>query len=260
MDSRGHGGTLLLARSWHVISEAGSVGPAKGAASQSRWRPDPMRPAAHRRAQAATATVSAPSLRKRSRPRWPRRARCSAANTPTRSPRSWPTLRLTERGNVTVAAVRIAPPRAVTRMARRASFGSVRKLPSGRWQARYTAPGGSTVAAPSTFDTKLDAQAWLATVRADLVRGAWLPADRGNHVRHLRDAPGSSTARSSRAPAPTTASLLDAHLLPTFAATPIRRLSPALVREWHAKTALSYADRAGARVHAAQDDLRDRRS
>ena len=61
--------------------------------------------------------------------------------------------------------------------AKRSNFGSLRKLPSGRWQARYTAPGGKTTTAPMTFDTKGDALAWLSTVRADLVRGAWLPPD-----------------------------------------------------------------------------------
>jgi hypothetical protein len=62
-------------------------------------------------------------------------------------------------------------------VARRATFGNIRRLPSGRYQARFTDPAGRKVPAPMTFDTKLDAQAWLATMRADLVRGAWMPAD-----------------------------------------------------------------------------------
>ena len=61
---------------------------------------------------------------------------------------------------------------------KRSAFGNVAKLPSGRWRARYTQPGTARwVNAPMTFDTKLAAQAWLATIRADLVRGAWLPPD-----------------------------------------------------------------------------------
>src|SRR4051794_334633 len=123
-------------------------------------------------------------------------------------------------------------------MARRSSFGSVRKLPSGHWQARYTSPGGHTVTAPQTFHTKLDAQAWLATVRADLVRGAWLPADHSTTFGRYAE-----TWLAHRPLKPRTRAhyraLLDAHLLPTFGALPIRRVSPAAVREWHARTALS---------------------
>ena len=56
-------------------------------------------------------------------------------------------------------------------MARR-SFGNVRKLPSGRWQATYTdIHTGGRVAAPDTFPTKTDANVWLATVEADAARG-----------------------------------------------------------------------------------------
>lgn len=56
-------------------------------------------------------------------------------------------------------------------MARR-SFGNVRKLPSGRWQATYTdVHSGRRVAAPDTFPTKTDANVWLATVEADAARG-----------------------------------------------------------------------------------------
>lgn len=53
-------------------------------------------------------------------------------------------------------------------------FGSVRKLPSGRWQARYRDGSGSQVAAPTTFATKGDANRFLATMEADLVRGQYL--------------------------------------------------------------------------------------
>jgi hypothetical protein len=57
------------------------------------------------------------------------------------------------------------------------------------------------VPAPHTFHTKLDAQAWLATVRADLVRGAWLPADHATTFAQYAD-----TWLEHLAPARTTAS------------------------------------------------------
>ena len=63
------------------------------------------------------------------------------------------------------------------------TFGSVRQLPSkrdtarkkfGRFQARYTAPNGERVTAPSTFVTKLDADGWLARERRIIDRGEWI--------------------------------------------------------------------------------------
>ncbi|CAG7573201.1 integrase-like protein [Barrientosiimonas humi] len=56
---------------------------------------------------------------------------------------------------------------------RRATFGSVRKLPSGRWQARYTGPDGREHRAEHTFTTKTDANAWLGTRYADITRDDW---------------------------------------------------------------------------------------
>lgn len=124
-------------------------------------------------------------------------------------------------------------------MARRASFGSVRKLPSGRWQARYNVPGSTTsLTAPMTFDTKLDAQSWLATIRSDLVRGAWLAPSSAITLSTY-----SATWIEHRTLQPRTRAhyrkLLNAHILPTLGTIPVRRLSPAVVREWHAKTAIT---------------------
>lgn len=56
---------------------------------------------------------------------------------------------------------------------RRREFGTVRQLPSGRWQARYWAPDGSRRKAPETFDTKTDAQTWLTLTQADIERNHW---------------------------------------------------------------------------------------
>ena len=52
-------------------------------------------------------------------------------------------------------------------------FGSIRKLPSGRWQARYRAPDGERRTAPVTFTTKKAASAWLADVQSDIERNRW---------------------------------------------------------------------------------------
>lgn len=44
-------------------------------------------------------------------------------------------------------------------------FGSIRRLPSGKYQARYSAPSGDTVTAPITFVARIDAEAWLHAER-----------------------------------------------------------------------------------------------
>ena len=61
----------------------------------------------------------------------------------------------------------------------RRRFGSVRRLPSGRWQVRYRDKAGKQHAAPSTFEHKTDAAMWLARVETDLHRGEWINPERG---------------------------------------------------------------------------------
>jgi hypothetical protein len=55
-------------------------------------------------------------------------------------------------------------------MSKMRDFGNVRKLASGRYQARYWNLGGQ-VAAPATFATKSDANAWLSAVETDQRHG-----------------------------------------------------------------------------------------
>ncbi len=52
-------------------------------------------------------------------------------------------------------------------------FGALRKLPSGRWQARYWSPGGSRITADRTFATKTEASLFLEQVEVDQRRGVW---------------------------------------------------------------------------------------
>ena len=49
------------------------------------------------------------------------------------------------------------------------SFGSIRKLPSGRWQVRYRGSDGLLRSAPHTFARKADAGKWLALTQAELL-------------------------------------------------------------------------------------------
>ncbi|HEX5088939.1 MAG TPA: site-specific integrase [Nocardioides sp.] len=69
--------------------------------------------------------------------------------------------------------------RSTPRKPTRTSFGNVRRLPSGRWQARFTDSREERHTAPVTFVSKREAEDYLATVRADMVRGAWRAPELG---------------------------------------------------------------------------------
>jgi len=60
-------------------------------------------------------------------------------------------------------------------MPRRRQFGTVRKLPSGRFQAFYFHEG-STHKAPQTYSMKSDATAWLSVQAGEVAKGTWQPA------------------------------------------------------------------------------------
>src|SRR5919198_3052879 len=52
-------------------------------------------------------------------------------------------------------------------------FGSVRQLPSGRWQARYPGPDGRLRSAPETFARKRDAERYLTMVESAMAKNEW---------------------------------------------------------------------------------------
>jgi hypothetical protein len=58
-------------------------------------------------------------------------------------------------------------------MAKREAFGSIRLLPSGKWQARYIGPDLIRHTGRFTFSTKQDARGWLAQRKAEIVSGVW---------------------------------------------------------------------------------------
>jgi integrase len=110
--------------------------------------------------------------------------------------------------------------------------GRVRQLPSGRWQARYIDGAGNLRPAPVTFDTKLDAAAWLA----DYVEGVALAPQRQNDPTLTAYA---ETWLAGRELKPRTRAhyveLLDDLILPRLGDLRMSRLSPTKVREWYGK-------------------------
>lgn len=121
---------------------------------------------------------------------------------------------------------------------RAAGTGATRKLPSGRWQARFRGPDGTMRPAPVTFDTKLDASAWLSSQVDAVDQGVW----------STPDAPSSSGRQTlkqyadmwlaSRELKPRTRllyrNLLDAVILPDLGDVPVGALKPTTVRNWYA--------------------------
>lgn len=59
-------------------------------------------------------------------------------------------------------------------MAQRRAFGSVRKLTSGRHQARYIGPDGISYKGPRTYESKDDATGWLRDEEKMIERGDWI--------------------------------------------------------------------------------------
>ncbi|MFZ2563072.1 tyrosine-type recombinase/integrase [Corynebacterium variabile] len=57
----------------------------------------------------------------------------------------------------------------------RRTFGAVRELPSGRFQAKYTGPDGKWHKAPRTYDHRGDAEGWLNTERKLIDLEVWTP-------------------------------------------------------------------------------------
>lgn len=61
-------------------------------------------------------------------------------------------------------------------MKNRRSFGAIRRLPSGRYQASMPHPAGTArINAPQTFTTRIDAEGWLAKELRDISTGDWSP-------------------------------------------------------------------------------------
>lgn len=75
-----------------------------------------------------------------------------------------------------------AQDRGTRRSAGRRTFGSISRLPSGNWRARYADPSHqgpgrpAWINAPTTFLTKRDAAGWLAAREAEIVEHRWRPA------------------------------------------------------------------------------------
>jgi integrase len=140
-------------------------------------------------------------------------------------------------------------------MAEKRGFGSIRRLPSGRYQARYTGPDGGEHKAPATFAAKIDAEAWLTDRRREIDADLWNPnaGKPPEKVAFSTYAAGWLASRQVAGRAIKTRTrehyekLLDDHLVPAFGTRQVSAITPTDVREWYGKT---LADRPTLRSHA----------
>ncbi|MFC5831213.1 tyrosine-type recombinase/integrase [Nonomuraea insulae] len=112
-------------------------------------------------------------------------------------------------------------------------FGRVRKLPSGRFQARYQGPDGVDRTAPNTFATKKEAEIWLTKKEAELLAGDWLNPDLGKVS--FKEY-GSTWIDERPGLRPKTVQLYEGllriHLLPTFGNCAMSEVKVAHIRKW----------------------------
>ncbi|PJM96964.1 tyrosine-type recombinase/integrase [Streptomyces sp. CB01373] len=113
---------------------------------------------------------------------------------------------------------------------KRRQFGRVRKLPSGRYQARYVGPDGLLRPAPDTFRTKRDADEWLADKQTEMRRGDWHDPDAGKVPFGVYAAAWVQERELTARTQQLYESLLHLHLEPTFGGVNVAEISPPFVR------------------------------
>ncbi|MET9397633.1 site-specific integrase [Kitasatospora sp. NPDC002965] len=115
----------------------------------------------------------------------------------------------------------------------RRRFGSVRQLPSGRWQVRYRDPlTGELRPDEKTYATKTDAEVRLSQLEADITREKWVDPDAGKvnfgeyATKWLKERKLEETTRERYETA------LRLHIMPTLGPRFLVDITPARVRTW----------------------------
>ncbi|MFC4052217.1 tyrosine recombinase XerC [Actinomadura syzygii] len=115
-------------------------------------------------------------------------------------------------------------------------FGSVRQLPSGRFQIRYPGPDGKMRSGGTTYATEREAEKQLSLIEAKLLTGDWTDPKRAKvklseyAAKWITERPDLRvrTIEIYRG-------LLRRHLVPYLGNVPIGKIDTAAVREWRAE-------------------------
>jgi integrase len=135
------------------------------------------------------------------------------------------------------------------------TFASINQLPSKRWQVRYTGPDGVRHYAPHTYETRVNAEAFVVALRRKIDRDQWNASDEAPresitfsayaaHWLENRQVAGRPIKARTREHYQC---ILDDHLLDTFGNRQVGAIKPKHVREWYAAT---LADRPTMRSHS----------
>lgn len=117
----------------------------------------------------------------------------------------------------------------------RRSFGRIRQLPSGRFQASYIGPDGKLHKAPKTFLHDTDAERWIGGERRKIDLGTWGAVERSDGItlrayadRWIEQRPLRPRTRQHYK------SMLERLILPDLGDAKFATITPAKVRTWHA--------------------------
>ncbi len=137
----------------------------------------------------------------------------------------------------------------MTKPKARRQFGNVRQLPSGRWQAFYRLDG-QRHNAERTFRTKTEANDYLTTIKADVIKGRWIDPEAGRvPFREYAERWLKRRSDDPRKPlAPTTLAkyrrLLDDYILDEFGSHQLGLIKSGQVQAWHDGIARKHASTA----------------
>ncbi|GIF15272.1 hypothetical protein Ate01nite_53040 [Actinoplanes teichomyceticus] len=114
-------------------------------------------------------------------------------------------------------------------------FGNVRKLPSGRFQARYLGPDGIERKAPNTVDTERLAAQWRTLVESEIIRGEWQAPEAGDV--HLARYGREWIAHRKLQPRTREnyEDLFRLHIEPTLGHLALGAIKPQTIRSWRGK-------------------------
>ena len=114
---------------------------------------------------------------------------------------------------------------------KRRHFGTVRKLPSGRYQAFYWREG-RTVKAPQTYQAKADALGWLNGEATDIARGTWAGhIDPTLTVSDLAERWKDATPTKRRSTRKRETAILRKYIVPALGTTKLAKLTRARLQE-----------------------------